>query len=168
MLEQLHAHCCMKAAIVAALEDGENVTVSCDRDDCYDCQEVYEGKCAINVEFGPDSIGEMRKVSDPEVEKSLASPSITAYDAEIALSVEVYALQCEGSACKAATVAGWVTHRLYNNRSIPAKRIVYTGSTPSVHTSVANSSFTFIQMRFSLEYLFSPEKPWLLTGCLRG
>ena len=160
-----HAHCCIKDAIVDCLLD-QDLTVTCDKDDCYDCRELHQGKCAVNVIMGPDTMGQGKCIGDPEKKKSLYSESINVYEASMEFIVEVYSLKCEGSSCKASIVSGWVTSNLEESPKVPVSRIKYQGSNPST-TNDGDTEFTLITMRFSVEYLFAPKKPWLLTGCLR-
>ena len=168
MLDKPHIICCITDALVERISDGDNLTVSQNRDDCYDCAELYQGKCAANVIIDSDSTNRNKKmVDDPELGKSLSAKQLCVYMTTLDFRVEVYALQCEGSYCKAATVSGWVNSKLHEDLSgLHGNKINYAGS-QHITTSENDDGFTIIIMRFQLEYYFSPVKPWLSTTCLR-
>lgn len=156
-MSQTHALCCITDALVDLLSGHPGLTVSLNRDDCWEDEELHKhGQCAVNIMVQNSIAGirpKNRTISTKEV--------ICTYDNVLPLDIEIYAIQCEGSFCKAAGASGVVLSKLLaDDHGLPVVRLNYRGESYRTITR-GDINFTHIVVQVEVEYVFSPQRPWL-------
>lgn len=153
-----HALCCIKEALEDLISGQEKLTVSCNKDTCWTSREVNEyGYCAANI-----NIGSSRFQGDRKNRTHGPKNIVCGYDTVLPIDIEIYALQCDDSFCKATAASAFVMQKyLANDSGLPVRRVRPTGESFDT-TNRGDIEFTLVTIQLELDYFFSPEQPWLL------
>lgn len=151
-----HALCCITDAIEDLLSGQPGLSVSLNRDDCWNDEKLHiEGQCAANIivrQTIPSRETKNRRISTGE--------TVCTYTNVLPLDIELYAISCEGSMCKAAAASGFILRRLLDdNHGLPVMGVHYRGETFNT-TQRGDNEFTHIVIQVEIEYIFSPVMPW--------
>lgn len=152
-----HALCCIIESAEELISGQPGLTVSVNRDDCWDNEELHQhGQCAANLIVSSaiaTGNSKNRKISTGDV--------LCTYNNVLTLDIEIYAIKCEGSLCKAASASGFVTSKfLSDDHGLPVTRVNYRGESYRT-TTKGDIEFSHIVLQLELEYVFAPSRPWL-------
>ena len=172
-----HAISCIKDSVKALLDEhcGDNLTVSCDRDDCWDDRELMKWRQAINIVTRNDIIN--APVKRPRQKQGLGQihedENLECYhEAILNIDIEAYVSQCDcddglNCACmdvksKAHAIMGHITHVLTSYQSqLLGKRLLYQGSESAQNTESEND-LVVVTGSFQIHYLFDQTRPWVV------
>lgn len=171
-----HAISCIKDSVCNLLQQntGDNLTVVCDRDDCWNDDELFKWRQAINIVTRDDSVGEATK--SPRLNTKLGDKKSEAdlqcyHEATLNIDIQVYVCMCDcdTSECgcmdvksKAYAILGHITHILTSQQSqILGKRILYSGSDFQQDTE-NEDDLVAVTGRFQISYLFDQTRPWVV------
>ncbi len=168
-----HAISCIKDSVFNLLTEhsGDNLTVSCDRDDCWEDAELFKWRQAINVASKNDNVGS--PVKRPREKRTLADTAKPEnfecyHEAKLNIQVQIFVEEClDEDACmstksKAYAILAHVTSCLtaYQDQLL-GRRILYTGSTYEQDTT---NDLDIVQVTgsFVVHYLFDQTRPWMV------
>ena len=176
--EKPHAITCIKNAILDVLKEhcGNDLTVSCDRDDCWSDSELFKHRQAVNVVTQSDTIGESVKGQSKAKSLSDVGQKEDRYckrEAILDVDITVFVEQCECDSddddcdCldakgKAYSIMAHIISTLISNQhDIPGRRVLYTGSTPTTN-SENDTVIAAVTGRFQVHYIFDQTRPWVV------
>lgn len=177
--ERPHAITCIKRSVRDLLKQncGDDLTVSCDRDDCWTDSELFKWRQAVNITTQNDTIGEQhrpirqnKRLTDLKTE---ADRECT-YEAILNLDIQIYVEQCDcdpdydddcdcfNAVEKAYAILAHITHVLTAYQSqVLGRRVRYTGSFKTT-TSDNELDIAVVSGSFEIHYLFDMTKPWVV------
>ena len=173
--ERPHATTCIKWSVQDLLREhsDDDLTISCDRDDCWCDSELFKHRQAINIVTSGEILGdeynsaqEARKLGQPRTE----ADDSCVYKTTLDVDIQIYVEQCDcddDDECrcftakdKAYSVLAHVQSVLFQNQSqLAGHRIYYTGSNPSTESD-NELDVAVVVGRFQIMYLFDPAQPW--------
>ena len=171
-----HAISCIKDSVLALLSEhsGDNLTVSCDRDDCWDDCELFKFRQAINIVTRNDVIN--APVKRPRQNQKLGDTRQEAdsqcyHEATLNIDIQIYvaACSCSGDECgcqdvksKAYSILAHITSILTSYQSqISGKRILYRGSDVQ-RDSEGDDDLVVVTGSFQIDYIFDQTRPWVV------
>ena len=172
--EKPHAITCIKRDIKNCLRAncGNDLTVVCDRADCWENSEIFQYRQAINIRTVNDTVGEQIK-GHRQGRKSLAdfSPEnkidVCKYEARVNFEIQIYVEDCDcdplcddcdciSGIDKAYAVLAHVTEVLYcKQNQIAGRRIRYEGSNNSIDQR-GETNIAVLIADFRVDYLLDP------------
>lgn len=169
-----HAVTCIKHSVRDLLKEhcGDNLSISCDRDDCWSDRELMgKYRQAVNIVSRDDRTQGTVKQSRSRRKLNQAPVSeaelICQYDAILDIDITAFAELCDDDQCetpksKAYSVLAHITSVLTSYQSeVLGKRIIYRGSTP-VQESEGEIDLAAVTGRFEVHYQFDTTRPWVV------
>ena len=171
-LSKPHAVICIKDSIVALLDDlsGDDLTITCDRSDCWADEELFKHRSAVNVVAGIERItspfkshGNKRLLGTPSDD-----PDACTYRATVEVDVQIYVAQCStDEACrtakhKAYSILSHVTAAIMGNQErVLGRKVVYSGSLPQSESS-GDVDVEVVTASFTVHFVLDPTRPWVV------
>lgn len=169
-----HAITCIKESVRDVLQkySGDNLTISCDRDDCWDDRELMgKWRQAVNVVSDSDRTQGTVKQSRSNRKLNEAprkdSELQCQYDAILDITITAFAELCDEDQChtaksKAYAVMAHIISVLTSHQSeVLGRRILYRGSTPTQNTE-NELDLASVSARFEVHYQFDTTRPWVV------
>lgn len=171
-----YAATCIKRDLHAALKDAAptNLTVACDRADCWSDNELFKHKQAMNVTVESEFTSNPQK-SPRSDRKSLAQAHLSEAktckrqaELRIELSIVVADCECDPEDCdclsgldKAMQILGFAmaTLQAHEEESL-ARRIIYRGFEREQRADL-DLDYVFLNARFEVQYILDPARPWV-------
>lgn len=176
--EKPHAITCIKRSFRELLRAncGDDLTIVCDRDDCWGDSELFKWRQAVNIAASTDFTGEVisqtsggRKMSDHTSGQS----SQCTYESTLNIDVQIYVEQCDcdddkddceclNAKDKSYSILGHLQHVIFNNlNQIVGRDIKYTGSNPTTNSD-NDLDIAVLTATFEIKYFFDPARPWVV------
>ena len=176
--EMPHAITCIKHSIRDLLKEHckRDLTISCDRADCWDDDELFKWRQAVNIVTGTDFIGnpvkgprEAKKLSDMRGQKdspcwheATLNINITTFVEDCDCDEDDDDCDCQNGTSKAYSIMAHITHVLTSyQHQIAGRRILYRGS--QIERDTENEKdLIALTANFEVHYLFDQTRPWVV------
>lgn len=168
-----HAISCIKDSVreVLSANSGDNLTISCDRSDCWADDELFKWRQAINIVTGSDVVGDPyksprqgRKLGDTRPE----SDSECLRKTYVNFTIQVYVSECfcSGHDCgcmdtksHALAILGHVSRVLFSNQSqLLGHRLQYSGSDTQKEDE-GDEELVMVTGSFRIDYISDQTDP---------
>lgn len=171
-----HVITCLKRSFrdVLIAYSGDDLTVVCDRSDCWSDKELFKHRQAVNIQTGVDSTTTPIKSPQPERkrlgEARVNSPAVCAYKARLNLTVQIYVEDCEfcddESDCeclngtdKAYAILGHIQRTIALHKDEVQGYDVFYRSSNHVRDTEGEFDLVLLSAEFEITYQLDPANP---------